>query len=655
MSTSLFRAAAVIAALCVPTAAFSQIQLVPVVSGLSSPVFVGQPATASTGCSSSSRRGSSRSCSRASSADGLSGHHEPRCSPAASRVCSASRFIRCTHQRPLLRLLHARGRWRDRDRRVCGVAGQPECRERDGDRAADDSASRLLEPQRRHARVRARRVSLHRRRRRRIRQRSHNNAQNMDMLLGKILRIDVDLRDRRCTSPPSNPFVGPIAGRDEIFASASAIRGGSASTAKPAALGRGRRAGRPRGSQHADPERRQLRLARLRGTLHDQGREREPCDLRRTISFRSSNTATRAAAARSPAVTSIAAPTMPLPTGTYMYGDYCTGEIFAWNGGPTPVLLDTTLQDLVVRRRRSRRGLRRRSQRQREPYRRGGRPVHIFDFADPRQLLRVRRQRNDHRHDGCRVPLGREQQQFVDYHHRRHRHRPGYRRLHSGAVRRKAEEAKRHHDGGGEYRVDSAIEVSAIIRPPQKQLRRFACALLSGPLCHGLVQHSSSCCRTRAGESRMAPRHPGLQDRRQPLLRRHGGPRRLSHRHTAGQHPDQRRLQAGRASDSKEHRRPRLQVRGHEDHPDQPRARRSRRRRRPHQVGHRREADGHGCRRGPGREHGPGTARRESRSRAARPRHGRNWRARRSRHVSPRGTRPAARHGRCKWPRVAAC
>ena len=39
--TSLCRAAAVIAALFVPAAALAQIQLVPVVSGLSSPLFVG--------------------------------------------------------------------------------------------------------------------------------------------------------------------------------------------------------------------------------------------------------------------------------------------------------------------------------------------------------------------------------------------------------------------------------------------------------------------------------------------------------------------------------------------------------------------------------------------------------------------------------------
>jgi len=31
------------------------------------------------------------------------------------------------------------------------------------------------------------------------------------------------------------------------------------------------------------------------------------------------------------------------PTGTYIYGDYCSGEIFAWDGSTQTVLLDTTL------------------------------------------------------------------------------------------------------------------------------------------------------------------------------------------------------------------------------------------------------------------------------------------------------------------------
>jgi glucose/arabinose dehydrogenase len=48
-----------------------------------------------------------------------------------------------------------------------------------------------------------------------------NRAQNIDELLGKILRIDVD-RPQSATvlysSPATNPFYGSIAGRDEIFA-----------------------------------------------------------------------------------------------------------------------------------------------------------------------------------------------------------------------------------------------------------------------------------------------------------------------------------------------------------------------------------------------------------------------------------------------------
>jgi glucose/arabinose dehydrogenase len=49
-----------------------------------------------------------------------------------------------------------------------------------------------------------------------------NNAQNVNVLLGKILRIDVDRPDASAgtlySSPAGNPFVGPIAGADEIFA-----------------------------------------------------------------------------------------------------------------------------------------------------------------------------------------------------------------------------------------------------------------------------------------------------------------------------------------------------------------------------------------------------------------------------------------------------
>jgi uncharacterized protein (TIGR03437 family) len=47
-----------------------------------------------------------------------------------------------------------------------------------------------------------------------------NRAQNLDELLGKILRIDVDTPNGSVpySSPPSNPFFGSTPGRDEIYA-----------------------------------------------------------------------------------------------------------------------------------------------------------------------------------------------------------------------------------------------------------------------------------------------------------------------------------------------------------------------------------------------------------------------------------------------------
>src|SRR5207249_2236044 len=32
-----------------------------------------------------------------------------------------------------------------------------------------------------------------------------------------------------------------------------------------------------------------------------------------------------------------------LPPGTYVYGDYCTGEVFGWDGSTQSVLLDTAM------------------------------------------------------------------------------------------------------------------------------------------------------------------------------------------------------------------------------------------------------------------------------------------------------------------------
>ena len=67
-----------------------------------------------------------------------------------------------------------------------------------------------------------------------------HRAQNPQELLGKMLRIDVNVPDTHAIGyqvPPDNPFVGgrPVAARPEIWASACAIRGATASTIRRAA------------------------------------------------------------------------------------------------------------------------------------------------------------------------------------------------------------------------------------------------------------------------------------------------------------------------------------------------------------------------------------------------------------------------------------
>ena len=61
-----------------------------------------------------------------------------------------------------------------------------------------------------------------------------NNAQNIDVLLGKILRIDVDhagsRRGHAVLVAADNPFVGERRARRDLRVSAGAIRGASAST-----------------------------------------------------------------------------------------------------------------------------------------------------------------------------------------------------------------------------------------------------------------------------------------------------------------------------------------------------------------------------------------------------------------------------------------
>ena len=192
-----------------------------------------------------------------------------------------------------------------------------------------------------------------------------NNAQNINVLLGKILRIDVDApagsacRTRRRRRIRSRRHAG--ARRDLRVRPAEPVALQLRPDHAPQWVAR-RRAGGARGGGHADRRRRQLRLARLRRDLctnndpalcsspqnyifpifdyaHSGGR----CSITGGYVYRGSQGA--------------------LPVGTYVYGDYCSGEIFGWNGSTPERAPGHCAQHLLVRRGRGGRALRRRPRR----------------------------------------------------------------------------------------------------------------------------------------------------------------------------------------------------------------------------------------------------------------------------------------------------
>ena len=288
-----------------------------------------------TGSSSSSRAGiDPGAAARRDGADDLSRHphaspRRRRARPARSRLPSA-----VLEQRPLLRLLHARratARWSSRN---TACLRNPNVADSGRDRAADDPASDQRQPQRRHARLRARRLSLRRRRRRRRRQRpAEQRAEHQ-----RAARQDPAHRRR---SPGSrgghgvfvaadNPFVGR-AGRDEIFAFgwrnpwrfsfdrqtgqqwvADVGQGAREEVDTPVVKGGnyGWRVYEGIACTDIDPA---LcipgnYISPIFDYTHSNGR----CSITGGYVYRGAQGA--------------------LPLGTYVYGDYCTGEIFAWNG-----------------------------------------------------------------------------------------------------------------------------------------------------------------------------------------------------------------------------------------------------------------------------------------------------------------------------------
>jgi len=170
-----------------------------------------------------------------------------------------------------------------------------------------------------------------------------NNAQNIDLLLGKILRIDVDRPGAGTlySSPPDNPFVN-APGRDEIFA--FGFR-------NPWRFSFDRTAGELWIGDVGQGEREEIDRAIVKGgnygwrifegflctnlgpslcnpsdfidPLFDYSHTRGRCSVTGGYVYRGSRGT--------------------LPAGMYVYGDFCSGEIFVTNGDMQAVLAFTAM------------------------------------------------------------------------------------------------------------------------------------------------------------------------------------------------------------------------------------------------------------------------------------------------------------------------
>jgi hypothetical protein len=170
-----------------------------------------------------------------------------------------------------------------------------------------------------------------------------NNAQNIDVLLGKVLRIDVNPPPEAGTpyvSPPTNPYFGPGSGEDEIFAFGlrnpwrfSFDRGTGVMTLADVGQGAREEVNQPilnggnygwrvfEGFQCTNNDPGLCTPSNYIFPIFDYQHSGGRCSITGGYVYRGSQGA--------------------VPGGTYLYGDYCSGEIFGWDGSVQSVLLDT--------------------------------------------------------------------------------------------------------------------------------------------------------------------------------------------------------------------------------------------------------------------------------------------------------------------------
>lgn len=169
------------------------------------------------------------------------------------------------------------------------------------------------------------------------------NAQDVQELLGKILRIDVDQTNGSIpySSPPDNPFFGPTPGRDEIYAvglrnpwrfSFDRVNGqlfvgdvGQGAREEVSIVTRGGNYGWRvfEGTLCTNLGPIPCSAGSFIPPIAEYGHTGGRCSITGGYVYRGAKST--------------------LPMGSYVFGDFCTGEIFLLEGGAQRLLIDTSI------------------------------------------------------------------------------------------------------------------------------------------------------------------------------------------------------------------------------------------------------------------------------------------------------------------------
>ena len=171
-----------------------------------------------------------------------------------------------------------------------------------------------------------------------------NRAQNIDDLLGKMLRIDVDQASGSApySSPPDNPFFGAAAGRDEIYA---------VGLRNPFRFSFDRATGQLYAGDVGQGVREEIDLITRGGNYGWRVFEGTRCTGLGPAECNAANfQAPVAEYDHTGGRCSVTGGYVyrgtrgTLPAGTYIYGDFCTGEMFLLRGATPSLLQDTSLR-----------------------------------------------------------------------------------------------------------------------------------------------------------------------------------------------------------------------------------------------------------------------------------------------------------------------